>query len=291
MLFDPVVNKQDSEALERFLEPEDRRQHFYDALNEYARTLKVALGAAQFYEDTPETQINAYKRSLAFFHSLRTSVKLRYAETIDYGEYEEKIRKLLNDHIKAEGVSVITPEVNIFDEEGFEAAVAHLTSPASRADTIAYRLKRTATEKMEEDPAFYRKFSQLVEETIEQYKLGRISELEYLNQMEAGMEQMRTGRDSSLPSQLGNYQDASAYYGLLLDPISRCVNNTDASNLPSLVADLAIQFELAINRHKVRDWAHNPTAVNDMKNALEDHLYAFPLKSHTALRLNRGKWI
>lgn len=273
-IFDPVTNKHDNEALERFLEPEDRRQHFYDALNAYARGLKVALGMVEFYEKTPEQRINTYKRDLTFFHNLRTSVRLRYAEAVEYGEYEQKIRKLLNDHIKAEGVSVLTPEVNIFDEPAFEQAVAHLTSAASRADTIAYRLKKTATEKMEEDPAFYRRFSQMIEETIEQYRQGRLTELEYLNEMEAALEQMRTGKDSSLPPQLADYHDASAYFGLLLEPISRYAANADGS-FQSLIADLAIQCEEAINALKIRDWAHQPDTINRMKNDLEDHLYAF----------------
>ena len=36
-IFNPVPNKQDVEALQRFLAPEDRRQEFYDALTAYAR--------------------------------------------------------------------------------------------------------------------------------------------------------------------------------------------------------------------------------------------------------------
>lgn len=273
-VFDPVTNKQDQEALERFLEPEDRRQQFYDALNEFARVLRVALSMVDFYQTTPEARINLYKRNLIFFHSLRSSVRLRYAESIEYGEYEQKIRKLLNDHIKAEGVSVITPEVNIFDEPAFEEAVAHLTNPAAQADAIAYRLTKTATEKMEEDPAFYRKFSQMIEETIEQYKQGRLSELEYLNEVEAARESLVEGRDSSLPIQLHDAQDAAAYYGLLLEPLS--VHSHDGAELiRASVADLAVECELAINQLKVRDWTSSLDVVNQMKTALEDCLYEF----------------
>ena len=200
-LFDPV-NKQDQEALERYLEPEDRRQRFYDALNDFARALKVALSMDRFYEQTPEARINTYKRDLIFFHNLRNSIKLRYAKSIDYGEYEQKIRKLLDDHVKASGVTVLTEAVNIFDEPAFEAAVAELSSAASRADAIAYRLKKTATEKMEEDPAFYRKFSQLIEDTIEQYRQGRLTELDYLQQVEAARNSLASGRNDALPPSL-----------------------------------------------------------------------------------------
>ncbi len=274
-IFDPVANKQDREALERFLEPEDHRQFFYDALNDFARALKVALSTTAFYQATPEARINLYKRDLVFFHSLRTSVKLRYAESIEYGEYEQKIRKLLNDHIKADGVSVITPEVNIFDAPAFEAAVAHLSSPAARADAIAYKLKKTATEKMEEDPAFYRKFSQLIEDTIEQYKQGRLEELEYLQQMDAALETLRHGKAELMPSQLAEQSDASAYYGLLLESLSTYINDNLALEFRSSVADLALELQSAINQHKVRDWTSSLDVANRMKTALEDQIYAF----------------
>ncbi len=267
-VFDPVTNKGDSEAMERYLEPEDRRQMFYDALNAYASGLKVALGTVEFYEKTPEKKIQKYKFDLTFFHRLRSSVKLRYAESVNYGEYEQKIRKLLNDHIKADGVSVLTPEVNIFDEPAFAEAVAHLESPAARADAIAYKMKKTATEKMDEDPAFYRKFSAMVEDTIEAYRQGRISELEYLERIEAGLDQFRSGKDSSLPEQLSNTKDASAYYGLL-------VLHMGVDGVAEPMADLAVTFEGTINRFKGRDWAHNLDTVNKLKNALEDHLYDF----------------
>ncbi|MCA0455394.1 MAG: HsdR family type I site-specific deoxyribonuclease [Chloroflexi bacterium] len=267
-VFDAVGNKVDPEAMERYLEPEDRRQRFYDALNAFASGLKVALSSVAFYETTPEKKIQKYKHDLLFFHRLRSSVKLRYAEAVNYGEYEQKIRKLLNDHIKAEGVTVLTPEVNIFDEPAFAEAVSHLVSPASRADAIAYRMKKTATEKMEEDPAFYRKFSTMVEDTIEAYRQGRISELEYLERMEAGLDALRVGKDSSLPEQLAGTKDASAYFGLLGEKLG-------VDGLAEPMADLAVTFEQTINQFKGRDWAHNLDTVNRLKNALEDHLYAF----------------
>jgi type I restriction enzyme, R subunit len=281
-IFDPVPNKQDNEAMERFLEPEDRRAHFYDALTAYARALKVALSVVSFYADTPEKRIAIYKRDLVFFHNLRNAVKLRYAEAVDYGEYEQKIRKLMNDHIKAEGVSIITEAVNIFNQAEFEAAVSEMTTPASRADAIAYRLKKTAIEEMEKDPAFYRKFSQMIEETIEAYKQGRIDELDYLSQMETAKEEMATGKDSPLPPQLAGYRDANAYYGLLLEPLARFADGTQPEFL-SFMADLAIACEQTINEKKVRDWAHNPDVINQIKGGLDDLLYSLKLDFGIAL--------
>ena len=265
-LFNPV-SRADREAVERYLEPEDRRQAFYDALHSYARLLKVALSTIEFYHENPEARVQQYKADLKYFHQLRQAVQLRYAETVEYGDYEQKIRKLLHDHVQADGVMVITPEVNIFDETAFAAAVQHLGTPAARADAIANRITKTATERVEEDPAFYRRFSQLVEDTIEAYRTGRISELEYLNQMEAALDEFRSGHMGDLPPQLIGTHDAPAYYGLL----NECFPSAERS----ATAELAVGMEQALNRLKVRDWVANPDVINRMKGVLDDLLYDF----------------
>lgn len=281
--FDAVKNKSDLESLQRYLEPEDRRQRFYDALNSFARALKLSLSSSDFYLTTSEARIKKYKDDLLFFHRLRTAVKLRYAESIDYGEYEQKIRKLLNDHIKAQGVNVITPEVNVFDAPAFEAAVADVTSKAARADAIAYKIKKTATEKMEEDPAFYRRFSQLIEDVIEQYKQGRLSELEYLNQVEAAVETLRRGQVDGFPSQLSEKPDARAYYGILADHLATYVDQNVLPEFSAQVAALALQCEALLQPLKVRDWTTSLDVTNRMKTVLEDQLYEFQATSHLPL--------
>ncbi|HLA42408.1 MAG TPA: HsdR family type I site-specific deoxyribonuclease, partial [Aggregatilineales bacterium] len=122
-IFQSITNKGDTEAMERYLEPEDKRRRFYETLTDYARVLRVALSTTRFYEDTLEKRITLYKNDLKFFHELRQAVKLRYAEAVDYREYEEKVRKLMDEHIKATGTSTITELVNIFDAEKFDAEV------------------------------------------------------------------------------------------------------------------------------------------------------------------------
>jgi type I restriction enzyme R subunit len=281
-IFDPVSNKQDQEALERFLEPEDRRQTFYEALNGFTKAFKVALSMTAFYERTPEPLINSYKRDLVFFDHLRASIKLRYAETVDYGEYEQKIRKLLNDHIKAEGVKTLIAAVNIFDEIAFEAAVTGL-SDGARADTIANHIKKTATERMDEDPAFYRKFSQLIEETLQDYKEGRISEAELLQRMESAAQDLRAGHDSGLPEALTQSPNATAFYGLLLEMLAP---QEGAIGFSDTISELALTLSETIDGLKVRDWTTNPHRIDKMKGALEELLYPFFKGHHLAVSGN-----
>lgn len=268
-----TVDVQDVEALERFLEPEDRRRHFYEALAAFARSLKIALGTVVFYETASGRQINTYKRDLAFFHHLRVSVRMRYAEAIDYHDYEQKVRKLLDEHVKASAAQPITKMIDIFDQQAFDEEVERLHGDAARADTIAHRLKRTISERMELDPAFYRKFSEMIDETIEAYRQGRLTEAEYLEHMKGALEAVRSGQDSGQPVQLGRYRHASAYYGIIHDILLPHFAGGDEQEAESYLADIAIELERLIDAHKIRDWASNADIQNTMKTDIEDYLY------------------
>jgi type I restriction enzyme R subunit len=53
-------------------------------------------------------------------------------------------------------------------------------SVASKADTIAHRTKKTISERMDDDPAFYAKFSKMLEDAIAAFQQKRLAEIEYL---------------------------------------------------------------------------------------------------------------
>ena len=265
-VFTGVANPNDREALERHLEPEDRRQRFYEALTDFAQTLRVALSSVTFYETTPEARIQHYKDDLRFFHQLRQSVKVRFAEAVDYRDYEEKVRKLLDEHIRATGTSVITELVNVFDAEKFDAEVEKLGSPTAKADTILNRMKRTITERLDEDPALYRRFSELVEETIQAYRQGRIDQLEYLSRAEAALSALRQGQRGGAPEQLKRYRHASAYYGALRDPLAGYGLSDER------IADIAIVQEAIIEAGKITDWAGNLDVQKRIKRQLDHQL-------------------
>lgn len=266
-IFEGVANKRDREAMERHLEPDDRRQRFYEALTDYARVLKVALASVQFYETTPEERVTRYKDDLSFFHNLRQAIKLRYAEAIDYHEYEEKVRKLMDQHIRATGTSTVTELVNVFDAAKFDAEVEKLDTPTAKADTILNRMKRTITERLDEDPAFYRRFSELVEETIAAYRQGRIDQLEYLNRAQQVLDQMRSGQRSGEPEHLKRYRDAAAYYGVMREHMGTYGLNDEQ------IAGIAIRQEQIIEANKITDWTTNLDVQKTIKRQLDDAFF------------------
>lgn len=98
--------------------------------------------------------MQSYKTDLKRFTNLKASVKLRYAESVDYRDFEPKI-KLLDTHISASEVVRLNEPVNIFDEKAFKEVVedrGEARTPAAKADMIAHATKKAISERLEQDP-------------------------------------------------------------------------------------------------------------------------------------------
>src|SRR5690625_6057112 len=88
----------------------------------------------------------------------------------------------------------------------------------TRADYIRTRLTKSMSKKWDENPAYYRKFSERIKEAIQAYKDQRISEAEYLNRMRDIMNEYRQGESTDdYPDVIKENRDAQAIYGVTND--------------------------------------------------------------------------
>jgi type I restriction enzyme R subunit len=303
--FKQVANKKDEEAYELALEAKEKREEFYTRLSTFTRVLKMALSTIQWVNETPKEQAERYKKDAAFFQKLRASVKLRYAEEIDYSDYEKQIQKMLNTYVQADEVIQVVAPVNIFEREAFEAEIDKLKTDRAKADTIINRTKKTITEKMEEDPFLYRKLSQLIEQAIEDYKTQRINDAQLLARAKEVMEQTRSGSAKEAPDLLKEKDLARAFYGALKEKIGESVSENSSSEgtrveedrgqyqggasrsqagLEQILAEAACGMEEIIKRNVRVGWRTNTDDQNRMKNDLDDYL--FDLQKQKGFSLN-----
>lgn len=114
---------------------------------------------------------------------------------MDIKEFEPKIQKLLDDHVISTSAQIIVEEVNINDPAALDKVLSENDiTAASKADRIASATKRTITENMDVDPALYKAFSKMLEETIQAYRQKRISETEYLMKVKEIANDVAKGR-------------------------------------------------------------------------------------------------
>jgi len=92
-VFKSISNTFDAEAYARLLADEEIREDFYRRLSEFSGAFAVALASPSFVETTKPELLKRWKDDLGRFTSLRAAVSLRYADRVDWREYEKKIRR------------------------------------------------------------------------------------------------------------------------------------------------------------------------------------------------------
>lgn len=271
-VFKTIRNRQDLEAYEQLLADDAVREIFYKRLSDFARTLKIALSTLTFVQSTPNEKIDLYRNDAKMFLSLRASVQKRYSDKIEYKQYEAQIQRLIDTHITSSEIIKITDPVNIFETEKFQEEVEKAVGTAAKADMIATRTQKAISAKMDEDPAFYKKFSELLEQVIADFRAKRISDAEYLTKVKDLMQSVINRTGDELPAILEEKEIAKAYYGICLEILDAYRNN--GINPEQLSAECGIKIDDIIKTNMVVDFHSNNVIQNLIRQEIDDYLYS-----------------
>jgi type I restriction enzyme R subunit len=280
-VFKQVRNKSDQEAMEKAVADPEVRQTFYEALSKFARTLKLATASVDFHEQTPVEKVERYRHDLRYFMGLRASVARRYAEAIDFKQYQAAIQKLLDTYVGAGEVETIVEPVDLFDREAFRRELEQRESAEGQAEVIANRVRRTITEHLDEDPVFYQRFSELIDQTLREYAEQRFEQLELLKRMNDIADRVRDRRSiDEVPERLKDKDVAKAYFDL----VKQQLTEASVAFPPAAAVDAALAIDEIIRAKRKVDWTQDVDVQNRMKIAIEEELFA--LKDKHGLNLD-----
>mgnify|MGYP004512473355 FL=1 len=281
-LFKDIKNKNDLEEYEILLEDEKIRKDFYNKLCKFGSMLGIILPSDQAYYRIGKEKISELRKALTFYQKLRATVKLRYSETIDHKEYEAKMQKLLDNYVVAKEMMRITEPVDITDAENFDKELEKMGTDRGKADAIRTRLTRTISEKSKADPAYYKKFSTRIEETIEEYRNRRITDSEYLQKMQDTKEDFRKGNSGiSYPTNITT-ENSRAFYGVIYDKlIPRMKENANIEEIGKITLTIQREIESKIKR----DWHYNTDIHNEIAQAIDDTIFMYATRKNISLDL------
>lgn len=280
-LFEEVKGSADMEIYEVHLRGEELRTTFYERFSQFARTLALALSSMNFLEKTPEKTLRKYKEDLKFFQNLRAAVSQRYQERVDFSEYEPRIRKLLDTHVGAEEVEPLCNPINLFDAtERKKILEEQGKSTEAKADLIASATRHVIEQEMAKDPAFYKKFSKLLEDVIAAMHEKRLAALAALDKLKGIATQVATHTDQDVPGNLRGNDMARRYFGCVRERLAQYSTGNDQ---PS--SEIALQVVNRLSHHKIRDWRTNPDAINRMRSEIDDILFEIAEKSGVQIPL------
>ncbi|NKB71444.1 MAG: HsdR family type I site-specific deoxyribonuclease [Candidatus Latescibacteria bacterium] len=264
-LFPGLKGTTDPEAFLKSLRDEARRDQFYERFGRFARTLSLALSSTSFLEQTPEATIQQYKRDLKFFQNLRAEAATRYQERIDFSEYEPKIQKLIDTHVGAADVVELCAPINLFDaKERQDILQDQGKSPEAKADMIASATQRAIEHEMEKDPAFFTRFSKMIQDVLDAIYEERMQAIEALPLLEDYANKVATHTDDTIPEELVSRDMARRYYGVVREEVAKYHAE------PKTATQIASQIQDRLGAHKIRDFRDNPDALNRMRNEIDD---------------------
>jgi len=272
-----TLDTRDNEKYERFLRDEEIRVKFYEKLTAFSKVFKLALSSIFFEQEIDEKVVKTYKDDLKFFSNLKVSVQRRYAETINLDDYHPQIKKLLDTQVSALNVEEIVSATSIYDLN-YEKDKEEFNSDRAKADYISSVTARTISEKIEEDPVFYKKLSEKLKEVIELMKQKRITEAEFL-QLSLEIEKCTKDRSGdNLPDKLQKRADrvAKAFYGFIYAYLKEF--EQDSFNSKEISADVAIVIDNIILANLKRDWIDDEDTTNKIRNDIDKYFYEFKSK-------------
>ncbi|MDR9497869.1 MAG: type I restriction endonuclease subunit R [Hydrogenovibrio sp.] len=259
-IFDGVKNKNDIEQLRQVLVPRTEERHgemvdvhqkvrddFYDALTEFASCLKVALQSASFFEDTSFTDDDRrhYKETVKQFSSLRQLVQQDAGERIDYDEYSQQVKKLLDKHVV--GVEVKEPEgvyeVGKMGKNQPEAWSEEKTR--NETDIIKTRVTRMIEQELGDDPYAQEAFSKLLRQAIEEAEKLFDHPLKQYLLFREFEEQVQERRLDDIPDAFGGNRHAQAYFGVFKKRLPEAFASSDPQALDKWIK-LAFEMDKAV---------------------------------------------
>ena len=124
---------------------------------------------------------------------------------------------------------------------------------------------------MEDDPVFYRRFSDLLEQAIAEWRAQRISDAEYLERVQAVSGAVIQRPVDEVPESVRYNPVATAYYGLVREKLAQY--DAEGAQIEVLGAEAALAIDEIIDMRRVVNWTENADVQNQMKTAIEDTLY------------------
>ncbi|WP_399675938.1 type I restriction endonuclease subunit R [Serratia sp. szju] len=260
VIFAGVKNKNDIEQLRQVLVPRTEekygemvdvhlkvREDFYEALTQFASCLKVALQSATFFEDKSfsEEDRQHYKETLRQFTSLRQLVKQDAGETVDYDQYTEQVKKLLDKHVV--GVEVREPD-GVYEVSKMGQRPEEWSEDKTRNETdiIKTRVTRMIEQELRDDPYAQEAFSKLLRLAIEEAEKLFDHPLKQYMLFREFEEQVQERRLNEIPDVFAGNHHAQAYFGVYKKVLPEVFAVTDSQVIDKWVK-LAFEVDQAVD--------------------------------------------
>jgi type I restriction enzyme R subunit len=155
------VDLNDLDASIHALQDDIKRQSFQTDFNTFSRQLDIIL---------PDPSATKFLGDLKKLGKIAIGARNLYRdEQLDINGVGEKVKDLIEQHIYATGVDPKIPPIDLLDPDYKEKLNDHKTSQ-SKASEVGNAIKHHININIDEDPEYYKKLSERLEEIIQKHE-------------------------------------------------------------------------------------------------------------------------
>jgi type I restriction enzyme R subunit len=266
--FQRVRDKSDLDQCVAVLEPEDTRAEFEAAFRQFGQSMDMVM---------PDPKALPYYGDLKWLGKVRQTARARYQDArMDISDCGEKVRKLIEEAIVAEGIEILVQKVSLFSKE-FDEKVDALKSDEAKASEMEHAIRAEIHVRLEENPAFYTSLKERLEKIIEDRKANRIEQARQLELLKSVIADLKN--EAGAAEELGLSETGFAIFGVLTkgpeekrNHVSETVAlwGTDDSRkeLASLIEEAVEPFTELV------DWVHKADIERQLRQRVKRQLRA-----------------
>ena len=183
------LNLQAIDACIAALEDELKRQQFEADFRTFAKQVEIVL---------PDPAATPFLGDLKALGKVVIGCRNRYRdEQLNLVGCGEKVRALIEEHVRATGVDPRVPPTKLFDVE-FEQVLAAQTNDRAKASEVEHAIKAHLKVKLDDDPEYYQSLALRLEEIIQKYQQKWVVLVQQLLLFRDGIEQEKTQQNEDL---------------------------------------------------------------------------------------------
>ena len=285
-IFAGVKNKNDIEQLRQRLVPrlveengawidsnQKLRDDFYEALTAFSRCLTIALQSMAFFEDKSFSEAKRihYKETAKQFASLRLLVQQDAGERINYQQYQQPLKKLLDRQVA--GIMVREPD-GVYELSQMGQPYNDWSDEKIRNETdlIKTRVTRMIEQELRDDPYAQAAFSTLLRQAIaDTEKLFDHPLKQYLLFCKFE-KQVQARRLADIPDALAGKPRAQAYFGLCKQLLPDAFVNVNQEAQDKWIA-LALEIEQMVVTSRAENSINPQNLEANLRNKLLPRLW------------------
>ncbi|MEG1254832.1 type I restriction endonuclease subunit R [Clostridium sp.] len=262
------ASKDNLDELVNRIEPEDKRAEFELVYRKFSGAVEGLL---------PSNVGTEIINDLRWVSYIRAAAKAKFApgEEMDIADCGEKVREIIDEHLKSLGVRTWIEPITLFEDD-FKSKVNTLKSDEAQASAMEHAIKHTINVKGHENPVYYQslleRLQKILDETVNDW-------IERKKQLEEFINREVNSGVTSKANELGLDEKEYAFFevikkyileenvedGVVKEPDALYIGN----DIIELSKDIAKDTKKVVEDNYVIDWATNNSKTNDIKREIK----------------------